>query len=313
MAELSGLAARLVRARNVEACARMSVDGLSLVLRDALAGLYLESRDGRIKLSAACVDDRLRDLGTVLAEEAAATISGQEPRRSTITHGAEDVHVAAIPLATRGRPFGALVIGRPVRDFSEHDSRVLELLANSTAVAIENARLYQETRRLAITDPITRIYNVRYFRSALSQEVQKARRFRYPMALIMADIDYFKRFNDTYGHPKGNVALQMIARALVRSLRQTDTVARYGGEEFAAILPGCDRSALAQVAEKIRRSVATLPIRVDVGKPPVHVTISVGGTWQEAGELDSTTLLSAADGALYQAKEQGRDRACIWP
>src|SRR5439155_21405793 len=147
----------------------------------------------------------------------------------------------------------------------------------------------------------------------LTQEVQKARRFRYPMALIMVDIDHFKLFNDTYGHPKGNIALQMIARSLVKRLRQTDTVARYGGEEFAAILPGCDRSSLAQVAEKIRRSVAAMPIRVGTAAPPVRLTISVGAAWQEATELDSATLLATADRALYAAKDEGRDRVGIWP
>src|SRR5439155_5105629 len=136
----------------------------------------------------------------------------------------------------------------------------------------------------------------------LTQEVQKARRFRYPMALIMVDIDHFKLFNDTYGHPKGNIALQMIARSLVKRLRQTDTVARYGGEEFAAILPGCDRSALAQVAEKIRRSIAALPIRIDAAAPPVKLTISVGGAWQDVAELDPNRLITTADRALYAAK-----------
>src|SRR5439155_14609492 len=131
---------------------------------------------------------------------------------------------------------------------------VLELIGNNVAAAIENARLYQATRSLATRDAITGLFNFRYFHSSLSQEIQKARRFRYPIGMLMADLDNFKRFNDTYGHPKGNVALRKVAQTMVKSLRQTDMVARFGDEEFAATLPGCDRSSLFQVAEKVRES-----------------------------------------------------------
>jgi diguanylate cyclase (GGDEF)-like protein len=310
MAELSALSARLVRARNVETCARMSVEGLSDVLGDVAAGLFLERREGRLSLCAG--NDIDPQASASFEAQALGVMVAQESGRQAIGPDTSPLQCLAIPLVTRSKPFGALVVARDRYPFNEHETRILELLAHSTAVAIENARLYQETRRLAITDPTTRLHNFRYFRATLIQETQKARRFRYPVALLMADIDHFKQFNDTYGHPKGNLALQAISRALVRSLRQTDTVARYGGEEFAAILPGCDRASLATVAEKVRAAVAAVSIRVHPGMPGARLTISLGGACQDFDQLDPGELVSAADRALYRAKEQGRDRFCIW-
>jgi len=218
------------------------------------------------------------------------------------------VNLASIGLEARGRTFGSLVAAR-AEPFSEHDLHVLELLAHGVAVAVENARLYQETKRLSITDPTTGIFNFRHFRTTLGQEIQKARRLRYPIGMLMIDIDHFKGFNDEHGHPKGNVALKTAARTIVSSLRQTDTVARYGGEEFVVILPGCDHDAVLTVAEKIRRSVATVPIRLGPGEPAAHITISVGAAWQDGKDADAPNLLTLADAALYRAKESGRNRS----
>jgi diguanylate cyclase (GGDEF)-like protein len=242
--------------------------------------------------------------------------SAAEASKASLQTVVQGVDVAegrevAVALEARGRGFGSLVVVRPNEGFSEHDIHVVELLGHGLAVAIENARLYQETRRLAITDPTTGISNFRYFRTTLAQEIQKARRLRYPIALLMVDIDHFKDFNDLHGHPRGNVALRRVARAIVRSLRQTDTVARYGGEEFVVILPGCDHDALRPVAEKIRESVAQTAVRIAPGQPPAHVTISIGAAWQGPAHADGSTLLSIADNALYKAKALGRNRAYV--
>jgi diguanylate cyclase (GGDEF)-like protein len=233
--------------------------------------------------------------------------------RRTEASAEHQLDVVAVALTARGRSFGALVVTRGQGQFNEDDAHVIDLLGHNAAATISNIRLYEHTRRLAITDSVTKLYNPRHFQLSLGQEVQKARRFKYPIAVIMADIDYFKKFNDTYGHVKGNVALRSVARAIGRSLRQTDTVARYGGEEFVAILPGCDYAALSQVAEKVRESVALTPIRVSPKEPPAHLTISIGGAWQDTNEADASTLLAEADAALYNAKALGRDRTCIRP
>jgi diguanylate cyclase (GGDEF)-like protein len=310
MTALSDVATRLARARTVEACARACGQGIALLFPQTIGRVYLERKRGELKLVSEEADDEPTALGPLLADAAAEAFARQRVIHHRRSLDGTTLHLVGIALGTRGKAFGGLVAGRQ-RAFNEDDVHVVELLAHSAAVAIANARLYQETRRLAITDPTTGLFNFRHFRAILPQEVHKARRLGYPIAVIMADIDHFKAFNDAYGHLNGNSALQVTARAVVKSLRQTDTVARYGGEEFAAILPGCDREALARVAEKIRRSVSRAPIRVPPLPRPVNITISVGGAWQDWAEADSASLLSAADEALYVAKESGRDRAHI--
>jgi diguanylate cyclase (GGDEF)-like protein len=315
MTALSGLTTRLARVRNVEAATRSCVDGVPRLFRQSVARLYTEDRRGAFKATAERAGEPLGPHAARFDSAAEVSRSSKEPvvqHYDGIVDG-EDLHVAGVALRARARAFGALVVGRSADPFTQDDLNVLELLGNNTAAAMENARLYQATRSLATRDATTGLFNFRYFHTSLAQEIQKAKRFRYPIGMLMADLDFFKRFNDTYGHPKGNIALRKVAQAMLKSLRQTDTVARFGGEEFAAILPGCDRASLYQVAEKVRESVAQLPIRVAPGQKPTYVTVSIGGAWQDAAFADARTLVAAADEALYTAKAQGRDRTAIRP
>ncbi|HZT07834.1 MAG TPA: sensor domain-containing diguanylate cyclase [Chloroflexota bacterium] len=310
MTTLSALATRLAGARNVDACIRICADGIIDLFPDSVSAIYLEDHHEALKLVAARPhDDAPTDLFDGLAAEA---LCGDEPMARHIQQGGQGQEFVAMPLRTRGKSFGAIVVLRQ-QQFDEDDLRVMDLMANSAAVTIANARLYQQTRRLAITDPTTGLFNLRQFRTALAQEIQKAKRFKYPIAVIMADIDNFKAFNDSFGHPKGNVALRKIAQTILQNLRQTDLVARYGGEEFAAILPGCDQLALLQVAEKVRQAVERLSFPVGPDRPRARLTLSIGGAWQAAPYTDAATLLSAADQALYEAKERGRNRSYIRP
>jgi diguanylate cyclase (GGDEF)-like protein len=313
MTSLSNVATQLACARTVDSASRICAEAARELYPRAEGRVYLVSRGGLLKLAS---ERGVRSEPAVdaLCESAAQTASASQDvvRRVGYAAGTE-VEVIAVALVVRGRTFGALAVTQPSGLFKDEDARVVELLGHNTAAAIANVRLYEHTRRLAITDSVTKLYNPRHFQLSLSQEVQKARRFKYPIAVIMADIDHFKVFNDTYGHLKGNVALRTVARAMAHSLRQTDTVARYGGEEFVAILPGCDHTALAQVAEKVRESVARTPIRLGNREPPAHVTVSIGGTWQDAENADAGMLLAEADSALYMAKALGRDRVCVRP
>src|SRR6266567_2454491 len=261
MTVLSAIATQLVRARTVDTAVRTGIDGLNSLFPGAIGRIYLEDRRGGLKVLAERGGEALALLGSVFDDAAEQGREAEQPVIRVEQIKDDDVTIASVGLEARGRAFGALAVGRE-QAFSEHDVHVIELLGHGVAVAVENARLYQETRRLAITDPTTGIFNFRHFRSTLTQEIQKARRLHYPIALLMLDLDHFKDFNDVYGHPNGNVALRTVARAIVNSLRQTDTVARYGGEEFVVILPGCDETALLPVAEKIRECVAKSAIRL---------------------------------------------------
>jgi diguanylate cyclase (GGDEF)-like protein len=313
MTAMTDLATRFARARSVDTCVRACLDGIDTLFPGAVGRVYLEDGTGVLKAVGERTSPFLARNDESLDAMALRAIGSERPlgQRDPEAAGAETFHLAAVALRVRGRVVGALAAGRPRQPFDEDDVGLVDLLGSSTAVAIANVRLYQQTRKMAITDPTTGLFNLRHFRAVLAQEVQKAKRLKYPLGMIMADVDHFKELNDAFGHPSGNVALRTIARAIVQSLRQTDTVARYGGEEFAAILPGCDPAALLQVAEKVRQSVARAPIHLPRSRQPVHVTISVGGAWQDASDADASALLAAADEALYTAKDLGRNRSHI--
>jgi len=174
--------------------------------------------------------------------------------------------------------------------------------------ALEHAR----TRRLASTDGLTEVYNHRTFQERLAQEIARANRYSRPLSLLMIDVDHFKMYNDTYGHPQGNSVLQNLARLLREMSRTSDTVARYGGEEFAIILPETDSVGAQKIAQRLREQVEHHPFPGQEGMPGGTLTISIGvATYASAGSKDA--LLQAADMALYTAKREGRNRVCVAP
>jgi len=165
-----------------------------------------------------------------------------------------------------------------------------------------NARL----AALATHDELTGLYNYRFFAQRLQEEMRRSRRYQRPLALIMADIDHFKDFNDRFGHQAGNQVLRQIATAVTATTRSTDIVARYGGEEFTVILPETGLRLAGEVAEHVRSAVAD-----QVSVSGVRVTISLGVSVYQAGDADDAALLRRADAALYQAKQAGRNQVVV--
>jgi two-component system chemotaxis family response regulator WspR len=159
-------------------------------------------------------------------------------------------------------------------------------------------------------DGLTGIANRRQFDKTLDQEWQRALRNCTELSLIMIDIDYFKLFNDTYGHQAGDDCLKSVALALARIVhRPSDIVARYGGEEFAVILPETDTEGTLRVAEKMREAVTRLNLRHDASKVSDKITLSIGvASMSPRGSDNPDILLAAADDALYRAKHAGRNR-----
>jgi len=160
----------------------------------------------------------------------------------------------------------------------------------------------------ALTDPLTGLFNRTYLQEHLRAELARTRRYEEPFALIMVDIDRFKRINDTYGHQAGDEVLRMAAQRLRGSLRATDFVARYGGEEFCVILPHTTAEQGAVVAEKIRRSFADVPFTGPVEDKPLTVTVSVGAAFAPVDGLTDVVLVGLADQAMYTAKGAGRNQ-----
>jgi diguanylate cyclase (GGDEF)-like protein len=182
------------------------------------------------------------------------------------------------------------------------DVMLLELLAPTVGIALDNARL-------ATTDPLTGMSNYRHFHELLDLEVQRARRLRYAVGLLVIDLDHFKLVNDRHGHPVGDRTLQQVADLLRTSLRRTDVVARVGGEEFAVILPGDALDAVGVVAEKLRRAVETLPpVESGATSEVTRVTLSIGGASLMPEILNKQALIDGADQALYEAKRHGRNQ-----
>ena len=172
--------------------------------------------------------------------------------------------------------------------------------------ALEHAR----TRRLASTDGLTEVYNHRTFQERLSQEIARADRYSRPLSVLMIDVDHFKVYNDTCGHPQGDIVLQDLARLLREMSRTSDTVARYGGEEFAIILPETDSVGAQKIGQRLREQVEGYLFPGKELMPGGTLTISIGvATHAPAGSRDA--LLQAADTALYTAKHEGRNRVCV--
>jgi diguanylate cyclase (GGDEF)-like protein len=219
-----------------------------------------------------------------------------------------------IPLRARGHVMGAFRVAcRKRHAFDPEDFEVLKRCADMTAVAVETQRLLLTTKRLAELDGVTGVFNHRHFRTLLDQEVERGRRLQRPVALAMVDIDYFKRFNDTYGHQAGDEVLRHVAQLTARVLRRSDAVARYGGEEFVVLLPGASTDDALPLAESIRAEVEKNPLTLSGMPRPLHVTVSLGVASFPADAINGPELVAMADRGLYQAKARGRNRACHAP
>lgn len=219
----------------------------------------------------------------------------------------------SVPMKHKDRVVGVLNFSRPeVNAFSAEEIKLLISVASQAALAIANARLYQETVELSLTDPLTGIHNRRHLFARLDMELARAQRFGTEVSLLMIDIDHFKHFNDSFGHPAGDEVLRGVARVIESSIRRIDTVARVGGEEFVVVLPGTGKADAAEVADKLRRAVERTSFAGGEQQPGGRVTISLGYCTYPADAGDALLLVEAADRALYASKSAGRNRATAY-
>ncbi len=211
------------------------------------------------------------------------------------------------PLVAEEEVVGVLMVASSaVRTMPEREYQILGSIANQASIAIHNATSLHDEKRKAYTDGLTGLYNRRYFNERIDDATGRARADKGFLSLILMDIDNFKKYNDTFGHPEGDRLLKTIAVTMVGMVREQDIVARYGGEEFAVILNNTGNATALQIAERIRQSVADLSSKAV--KTPV--TISAGVATMPDHATDRDTLLEFADKSLYQAKESGKNKVC---
>lgn len=214
----------------------------------------------------------------------------------------------SVPLMSFGQKVGVLVCSSANKDaFLPEDVQSLESMADILATAIQNAGYVEKIRMQANLDGLTGIFNRRYFEAKIQEKMGEADRYGGKMALLMLDIDRFKSINDEFGHLLGDEVLKQVSAILSRNLRRVDLLCRYGGEEYVIIAPATTEANAAVFAEKLR----TLVGKHDFPGIPRPVTVSFGIAEFPTHGATRDLLVQAADSALYQAKQQGRNRVAL--
>jgi diguanylate cyclase (GGDEF)-like protein len=251
----------------------------------------------------------------VLETQATVLIDADDPHadRAEVELMAVDGYrtLIMVPLVAKGQSIG--VVELLSKDTVVPDESHLELartMANEAAIALENARLYEDARNLADRDPLTGFYNHRFLHERLGEEVVRAQRSRQPLSVLMIDLDDFKLVNDTFGHLFGDRLLVWIAERIRSTLRASDVPARYGGDEFAIILPDADIDNARRAAERILHTFEVEGFESD-GRGPVPVSMSIGAASHPADGRTATDLIAAADRGLYRVKRGGGRRVDI--
>ncbi len=285
------------------------------------AVLMFEEEDMVIHLNKPTTPEGLEDVKSKVFEMAAeyGWEVGANPERIKMTvYDEENVKTSDksekpyshthIPLTAQKKVIGMLALFQHQSPSFVRDAGIiLGLVQNQVTIVIDNARLYEAARQLAITDGLTKIYNHRFFQELFEKEYKRSDRYNTVFSMIMLDIDHFKKVNDTYGHLCGDEILKGLAVLIKSCLRSMDVVARYGGEEFAVLLPETNGPEAYQTAERIRRSVEDMTFMG--AEQGLHVTVSQGvATYPSEGVHERQDIIAKADGALYEAKESGRNK-----
>jgi len=218
----------------------------------------------------------------------------------------KDKAMASLPLSADSKFLGALIIEGLEVNMLEKFS----ILAHQFSLEFKRASFYQKIEELAITDGLTGLFVRRYFLQRLYEETERSLRHKLKISFLMIDIDHFKQCNDKYGHLTGDVVLREVADKVSGCVREIDLVARYGGEEFCVLLPDTDKDAARDVAERIRQNIEQSEFSAYDEVLRVNVSIGVADFPHDSN--NPSELIDKADQALYQAKQQGRNRVCLF-
>ncbi len=237
----------------------------------------------------------------------------KEFRENLISIGVQSIIV--IPIHYTEGAMGILYLKtlRKGSQLSDQEIKTCRIIAGMASIALKNSHMFNIVKeenslleKMAVTDGLTMLYNHRFFVRRLNEEFKRAKRYNTDISYLMIDIDDFKKVNDTYGHQKGDIVLQKIARVIKKSVRETDVVGRYGGEEFAVLLPHTNKEDAFNLAQRIRKAVRNF--KPDFFGEEALITVSVGvATFPENGVETVDDFIRRADDRLYQAKHKGKD------
>ncbi|MBW3011899.1 diguanylate cyclase [Candidatus Woesearchaeota archaeon] len=214
----------------------------------------------------------------------------------------DEMFVLSLPLKAKKDIIGAISLMSP--DNLSSKIEFISIVCDQTALAITNAKQYEEIRQLAITDKLTGVFNRRELMNRITAEVNRSKRFLNPLSLIMLDLDNFSNYNNTFGHPEGDELLVAATDAMKSCLRDIDTIGRYGGEEFTIVLPETDSESAEKVAERIRQNVENINAKR-------KVTVSIGVVTSLDPDIEKDGLIKIADKALYEAKNTGKNKVVV--
>lgn len=211
-----------------------------------------------------------------------------------------------------GEVVGILSVGNDITALKRAQAELKRALAANESLLKETEELNHRLGLMAKTDQLTGLLNRRSMLDKLAEEYFRAKRYAYPLGVLMIDIDHFKRVNDDFGHDVGDQALQAVATAITAAVRADDTVARYGGEEICVILPYASPARCWAGGERIRKAVAeTTETLVQSGRLPRAITVSIGGASSESSAVDEHELMQQADAMLYRSKDTGRNKVTV--
>jgi len=213
------------------------------------------------------------------------------------------------PLYSRKVVIGIIgVFSKKSRKFTLRDLELLRMVSAPTLLIIENAELFEKTKILSITDALTSLYNRRFFETKLEEIYLKSKTYKKKFSLCVCDVDYFKFYNDTNGHPMGDIVLKKVAEIIKNGVKGGDIVARYGGEEFVIVFPETDKEDAVKICEKLREKIEKYKFPYEKKQPNGNLTVSFGIATFPDDALTPEDLLKKADFALYKAKEMGKNR-----
>jgi diguanylate cyclase (GGDEF)-like protein len=232
--------------------------------------------------------------------------------RNLINLGIEDFMV--VPLRGKDTVIGVMLVDNITtkKKIDDTDVRRVMMLANHAALALENSKSYDKVILSSHQDSLTKLWNHGHFQTLLTEGIREAKAKDQTLSLVVFDVDDFKSYNDTYGHPLGDRALEQVSLIAKTVMRRYDNLARYGGEEFVAVLPGTGKAEAIRLAERLRETIERESAPCDHNALPKNITVSIGvASFPEDAE-DKDKLIFCADGALYDAKRDGKNRVRVY-